>query len=414
MTDTIFKIQAKRLAEHLARVHGVKLKHASILEAIAGLHGRPDWNTLAACGAASESSILAVISSISAPADAVVAHFDMSIDGWVGRALAQGLNEITIVPTVDDYAVFARRDGIREEWHRGPRIEFNQLEVELNERTSRWTGGGERELVVQGSGAPMTVRAFSTQMGGVDAKFLRLRWASPKNVFRSLDSLGITALAQWRRGITQAGGLCLAVGSAGAGLTTTLAASAVELINMGRTVQILDPDLEEGTVAGAYYGECGHESFDVLVFGEIRGVSEMRQAFEAATRGKLVLASLHAMDTNSALLRLKDFGATDEHLSALMKAVLTHKLVRRVCGECSGAGCAACHSSGYRGRTLVSECVIAGIDQQIFEVGRQRMTPSLLGDARAKFIAKVTDERELVRVFGTEMREVLVDLRTAD
>lgn len=46
----IFKAEAKRLADYLSRVHGVKLKHASMLEAVAQLHGRADWNTLLTAG----------------------------------------------------------------------------------------------------------------------------------------------------------------------------------------------------------------------------------------------------------------------------------------------------------------------------------------------------------------------------
>jgi general secretion pathway protein E len=49
MSD-LFKAEAKRLADYLSRVHGVKLKHASLLEAVAHLHGRADWNTLLAAG----------------------------------------------------------------------------------------------------------------------------------------------------------------------------------------------------------------------------------------------------------------------------------------------------------------------------------------------------------------------------
>ncbi len=48
MSIDLYKAEAKRLAEHLADVHGVKLKHSSVLEAVAALHGARDWNTLMA------------------------------------------------------------------------------------------------------------------------------------------------------------------------------------------------------------------------------------------------------------------------------------------------------------------------------------------------------------------------------
>ncbi len=43
-----FKTQANRLADHLSRVHGIKLRHSSILETVAVMHGARDWNTLLA------------------------------------------------------------------------------------------------------------------------------------------------------------------------------------------------------------------------------------------------------------------------------------------------------------------------------------------------------------------------------
>lgn len=48
MDTAMFKAQAVRLAQHLAAKHGVTLKHAAALEAVAALHGARDWNTLAA------------------------------------------------------------------------------------------------------------------------------------------------------------------------------------------------------------------------------------------------------------------------------------------------------------------------------------------------------------------------------
>jgi hypothetical protein len=48
MSTDVFKAQASRLAHHLSDKHGIKLKHGSVLEAIASVHGVRDWNTLRA------------------------------------------------------------------------------------------------------------------------------------------------------------------------------------------------------------------------------------------------------------------------------------------------------------------------------------------------------------------------------
>lgn len=50
-----YKAQAKRLANRLESVHGVKLKHSSILDAIADLHGAQSWHHLVAGGGAEPS-----------------------------------------------------------------------------------------------------------------------------------------------------------------------------------------------------------------------------------------------------------------------------------------------------------------------------------------------------------------------
>lgn len=42
------KTQAKRLADHLAHVHGVRLKHNSVLDALACVHGAKNWQQLRA------------------------------------------------------------------------------------------------------------------------------------------------------------------------------------------------------------------------------------------------------------------------------------------------------------------------------------------------------------------------------
>jgi hypothetical protein len=51
MSIDFLKAQANRLAHHLADKHGIKLKHAAVLEAIAAVHGVRDWNTLRAAAA---------------------------------------------------------------------------------------------------------------------------------------------------------------------------------------------------------------------------------------------------------------------------------------------------------------------------------------------------------------------------
>jgi general secretion pathway protein E len=63
-----------------------------------------------------------------------------------------------------------------------------------------------------------------------------------------------------------------------------------------------------------------------------------------------VLSTLHTNDAPSAITRLIDIGVASYKIATAVKGVLAQRLVRRVCTECSGDGCARCHASGYRGR----------------------------------------------------------------
>jgi general secretion pathway protein E len=399
MTTTLFKDQAKRLAEHLTRVHGIKLKHASILEAVAGLHGRPDWNTLVACGAAGETTP-AALQPVSAPLGTSDA---MSLHDWISFAVRDDLSELVFSPERDGYAVFGRRDGTRVSLYRGQRAHFELLVDEFNHRVEVDARGGslvKGQFMFEQGAAGFTVSALAMPL---DSKgtCLTLGWTNPKETLWALADLGISKLASWRRAIAQPAGMCIIAGAIVSGTTTTLAASVNDLLRMGRSVQVLDPELGESVVPGAHQGDAGDQTFDVLVLGDLRTARQLTQAVEAASRGQMVLAAVQAYTPDEALRRLREAGATEAQLNTLVRGVLVQNLVRRTCTQCKGVGCSLCRNSGYKGRTMVSECVAAAAGGSILrEVDQFRTAPTIAADAVSKARASVTDMRELERVFG--------------
>jgi type IV pilus assembly protein PilB len=95
-----------------------------------------------------------------------------------------------------------------------------------------------------------------------------------------------------------------------------------------------------------------------------------------------VLSTLHTNDAPSAVTRLVDMGIAPFLLASTLEAVLAQRLVRRICPSCktpfepaealvrqlgvdpavvkgrpfySGAGCPACHHTGYKGRLGIFE-----------------------------------------------------------
>src|SRR5438105_14914949 len=67
---------------------------------------------------------------------------------------------------------------------------------------------------------------------------------------------------------------------------------------------------------------------NVILVGEIRDADTALTAFHAAMTGHLVMATLHAMDTISALLRLTELGVGRPVLLSALISIVAQQLVR--------------------------------------------------------------------------------------
>jgi general secretion pathway protein E len=119
----------------------------------------------------------------------------------------------------------------------------------------------------------------------------------------------------------------------------------------------------------------------VILVGEIRDEETAVIATQAAMTGHLVLTSLHAGDSVSALLRLRELGVAPYLTASSVAGIIAQRMVRMVCRGCRaltprplaeqtaygmelgerqehftyGSGCNLCAQTGYRGRTGVFE-----------------------------------------------------------
>ncbi len=75
---------------------------------------------------------------------------------------------------------------------------------------------------------------------------------------------------------------------------------------------------------------------DVILVGEVRDVDTARIAVQAALTGHFVLSSLHAIDAAAAVHRLLDMGIEGFLVASSVTAVLSQRLVRRICDHCKG------------------------------------------------------------------------------
>ena len=121
--------------------------------------------------------------------------------------------------------------------------------------------------------------------------------------------------------------------------------------------------------SAAYFSAGLRQDTDVMAIDPLETAEDVRLAIQAATEGKLVIATFAASSVASALRRLLELGVDPTSLSSSLTMVIAQRLVRGVCQACAvedegelqalipgaepgthgkaGVGCPACHDSGF-------------------------------------------------------------------
>jgi type II secretory ATPase GspE/PulE/Tfp pilus assembly ATPase PilB-like protein len=176
---------------------------------------------------------------------------------------------------------------------------------------------------------------------------------------------------------------------------------------------------------------------NIILVGQLRGLVVAEVAIKKEINGHLVFSTLHTNDAPSAVTRLIDMGVKPFLVASSIQAIMAQRLVRVICEECKepdpnveprilrilgfrqeeienttfyrGAGCSACHGSGYRGRigifelmemnTTLREMAFGSAPLvEIRKAARASGMRSLLEDGRIKIREGVTTPEDLFRV----------------
>ncbi|MCC5610900.1 Flp pilus assembly complex ATPase component TadA [Nostoc sp. CHAB 5834] len=350
---------------------------------------------------------------------------DSLVDKIIRRAFAEGVSDIHIVPRHNSYTIFFRHLGVRHHVHEGHLDEYTTLaarikdlsRMDLAERRLPQDGGFQMEY----NGKLVDLRVATVPIAGAQ-EYLVLRLLDPDRVQPSLHGLGITRVAEWRKGVTRPDGLCLICGPTGSGKTTTLNASVREMDRFERSIFTVEDPVEYRISYLAQVNanpELGlnfaralrafmRNDPDVIIVGEIRDAETASIAVKAAETGHLVLGTLHTGSIHGAVQRLQDLGVPSHELVYLLRTVLVQRLIRTTCTHCQGTGCKTCSGTGYGGRSIVSECAyFAGEEEVNRMMTGKREWPSMLEDAYGKYKEKLTSANEVIRVFGEEARVLI-------
>ncbi|HYV26427.1 MAG TPA: ATPase, T2SS/T4P/T4SS family, partial [Candidatus Eisenbacteria bacterium] len=228
------------------------------------------------------------------------------------------------------------------------------------------------------------------------------------------------AVAELEKFLLQPMGLLLLTGPAGSGKTTTIYACLSHLVAKGgrHIITVEDPveqilpgvmQTEVNEARGLTFGRAARHLLrqdpQVLVIGEIRDEETANLTVRAALTGHLVISTLHAGSCKGVFERLLVLCPDRSAIASAVSLVVNQRLMRTLCRDCSGAGCAVCLQTGYKGRVPLVEWIRVNeaLRAQIRLGDLQPVAPqrALEESARELLQRGVSNEAELLRVFGT-------------
>ena len=344
----------------------------------------------------------------------------------VQQALQDRASDVHLEPTETHLRVRYRIDGILHDVMSLPLDThpalLSRLKIVsgLNIAERRRPQDGQFSLASGDRTVDVRVAISSTVTGEMAV----LRLLEKQFDLRGLDQLGMLphSIEQYRRLLHLPYGIIMVCGPTGAGKSTTLYASVLQMDRTETNVITLEDPVEyhiADTNQMQVHPEAGvtfatqlrsilRLDPDVILIGEIRDQETALIATQAALTGHLVLTSLHANDSVSALLRLRDLGVASYLIASSVAGIVSQRMVRRVCSNCgtmqprpiaeqeayaaemgehreqfvSGKGCNACAHTGYRGRSGIYE-VLAMTDQMRELVSNDAPREELVAQARA-------------------------------
>ena len=239
---------------------------------------------------------------------------------------------------------------------------------------------------------------------------------------RSLTNLEFPApaVAELEKFLRQNSGLLLLTGPAGSGKTTTIYACLRFLAEMGgrHIITIEDPveqiiprvmQTQVNEATGLTFAKAARHLLrqdpQVLVIGEIRDDETASLAVRAALTGHQVISTLHAGSCKGVFERLLVMCPDHYAVASSVALVLNQRLIRRLCRECEGRGCASCLQTGYRGRAPIVEWfhLNESIRNQLRTHGPGVVQPAqnLAQSAQALVSSGITNAAEVKNLFGS-------------
>ncbi|MCD6519128.1 MAG: Flp pilus assembly complex ATPase component TadA [Anaerolineae bacterium] len=325
-----------------------------------------------------------------------------AVELMIRQAVMDRASDIHLEPQETHLRVRYRIDGVLHDAMTLPlRVHASLLSrikvlANLNIAERRRPQDGQFSVKVDNRTVDIRVATINT----VHGEMAVLRVLDKSMSVLSLDELGFLPEMQelYEQIIHSPWGIILLAGPTGSGKTSTMYASINRLDrDEKKIITIEDPveyrfegisQVQVNRQAGITFASGLRAAMrldpDIILVGEIRDQETARTAVQASLTGHLVFSSIHANDTVGSILRLIDLGVEPFLVTSSLLAVVSQRLVRRVCPHCRttregteaeqlayeqalgekrthfeyGAGCNFCAGTGYRGRIAVFEMLV--------------------------------------------------------
>lgn len=195
-------------------------------------------------------------------------------------------------------------------------------------------------------------------------------------------------------------GMVLVVGPTGSGKTTTLYSSLSHINTINKKIITIEDPVEYqlpmlnqinvnekiDLTFEKILRSVLRQDPDIIMVGEIRDTITAQIALRGAVTGHLIFSTLHTKDSVSTPIRLIDMGIAPYMVASALQGVLSQRLIRRNCPECTieheltekekiwvekdlelnyhhvhwkkGMGCSYCNHTGFFGRVPVYELLV--------------------------------------------------------
>jgi type II secretory ATPase GspE/PulE/Tfp pilus assembly ATPase PilB-like protein len=356
------------------------------------------------------------------------------VNEMFSRAMEMDASDIHIEPEEDKLAVRFRIDGLLQEFMTATISQYPaivsriKLVGGLNIAERRLPQDGRTNMKIGRGELDVRISTIPTMNG----ESVVLRLLRKDAMIIDLKSIGMKdeMRRKFEKLISLPHGIILVVGPTGSGKTTTLYGAMSKLNSRDRKIITIEDPVEyrigslsqmqvNPKIGLDFANSLRHivrQDPDIILVGEIRDRETAEIAVHASLTGHLVLSTLHTNDAVGAVSRLLDMGVEGFLISSSLKAVLSQRLVRKICQKCGGSGtdkdsarCRNCSGTGFRGRTGIFELLV--VDEEIASaisrnsdsatianLAKKNGMKALVEDGMEKVTEGITMESEITRV----------------